>query len=171
MPKKTTKKSTTKTASKKTKKKTTKKKTPSKRYDANNKTQKTDAKVQAYLDSLPEERRTDCVKIAEIMRTITKDSTGAMWGTSIVGFGSTHLVYETGREMDWFQAGFSSRKQAISIYLMGNFESREELMEKLGPHKCGKGCLYIKRLDDVHLPTFKKLIRESCKAMKKASTD
>ncbi len=167
MPKKTTKKSTKKAASKKT----TKKKPSSKRYNANNKTQKTDAKVQAYIDSLPEERRTDCVKIAEIMRTITKDSTGAMWGASIVGFGHTHLVYESGREMDWMLTGFSSRKQAISIYLMGNFESREELMEKLGPHKCGKGCLYIKRLDDVHLPTFKKLIRESCKAMKKANAD
>lgn len=151
------------------KKKTTKKKTAPKRHAANNKTQKTKATVEAYLESLPEGREEDCTKIAEIMRSITKDE-GAMWGPTIAGFGHTHLVYETGREMDWFQAGFSSRKQAITVYLMGNFESREELMDKLGPHKCGKGCLYIKRLDDVHLPTLKKLIRESCKAMKKAHT-
>ena len=146
-----------------------KKKTPAKRYDAKNKTQKTDAKVQAYLDSLPEDRREDCEQIAEIMRSITKDQEGAIWGASIVGFGHTHLVYETGREMDWMQVGFSSRKQAITIYLMGGFESREELLEALGPHKTGKGCLYIKRLSDVHVPTLKKLIRESCKAMKAAS--
>lgn len=151
------------------KKKTTKKKTATKRHAANNKTQKTKASVESYLETLPEDRQEDCTKIAEIMRSITKDE-GAMWGPTIAGFGHTHLVYETGREMDWFQAGFSSRKQAITVYLMGNFESREELMDKLGPHTCGKGCLYIKRLDDVHLPTFKKLIRESCKAMKKAHT-
>ena len=151
------------------KKKTTKKKTATKRHAANNKTQKTKASVESYLETLPEDRQEDCTKIAEIMRSITKDE-GAMWGPTIAGFGHTHLVYETGREMDWFQAGFSSRKQAITVYLMGNFESREELMDKLGPHACGKGCLYIKRLNDVHLPTFKKLIRESCKAMKKAHT-
>lgn len=149
------------------KKKTTKKKTATKRHAANNKTQKTKATVEVYLGSLPEDRKADCTKIAEIMRSITKDE-GAMWGPTIAGFGHTHLVYETGREMDWFQAGFSSRKQAITIYLMGNFESRAELMEQLGPHTCGKGCLYIKRLEDVHVPTLKKLIRESCKAMKKA---
>ena len=167
-PKKPTKKTTNKTT-KAAAKKTASKKPPAKRHAANNKTQKTKGSVDSYLKTLPAERREDCEQIAAIMRSITRDE-GAMWGPAIAGFGHTHLVYETGREMDWFQAGFSSRKQAISIYLMGNFESREELMEKLGPHKCGKGCLYIKRLDDVHLPTFKKLIRESCKAMKKVHT-
>lgn len=162
-------KKTSKKATKKTSNAASAKKTPAKRHQANNKTQKTKASVDSYLKSLPADRREDCEQIAGIMRSITKDD-GAMWGPTIAGFGHTHLVYETGREMDWFQAGFSSRKQAITIYLMGNFESRAELMEKLGPHKCGKGCLYIKRLEDVHLPTLKKLIRESCKAMKKAHT-
>ena len=150
-------------ASKKTTKKTTK------RYDANNKTSKTRAGVESYLRTLDNDRRADCEQLTEMMRSLTKDE-GAMWGPSIAGFGHTHLVYETGREMDWFQVGFSSRKQALTIYLMGNFETRAALLEDLGPHRAGKGCLYIKRLSDVHLPTLKKLIRESCKAMKKANT-
>ncbi len=154
---------------KKTTKKTANKSSP-KRHDAKNKTQKTKASVESYLKTLDDDRRSDCERLTEMMRAITKDD-GAMWGPTIAGFGHTHLVYETGREMDWFQVGFSSRKQALSIYLMGDFEAREELMEKLGKHSCGKGCLYIKQLDDVHLPTFKKLIRESCKAMKAASRE
>ena len=145
---------------KKSTKKSSSKKKPAKRHAANNKTQKTKGSVEDYLNGLPEDRKEDCEQIAEIMRSITKDE-GAMWGPTIAGFGHTHLVYESGREMDWFQAGFSSRKQAITIYLMGNFESRAELMDQLGPHKCGKGCLYIKRLEDVHIPTLKKLIREA----------
>ena len=156
---------------KKSAKKTTKKaaKKSPKRHAANNKTQKTKATVESYLETLEGERLEDCQKLTEIMRQITKDE-GAMWGPSIAGFGDTHLVYETGREMDWFQVGFSSRKQALTLYLMGNFESRPQLMQELGPHKCGKGCLYLKRLDDVHLPTLKKLIRESIKAMRASST-
>ncbi len=151
-------------------KKTTKKssKMPAKRHAAGNKTQKSKASVESYLQTLDDDRRADCEQLTEIMRTITKDD-GAMWGPAIAGFGHTHLVYETGREMDWFQVGFSSRKAALSLYLMGNFETRESLLNELGPHKHGKGCLYIKRLDDVHLPTLKKLIRESCKAMRNAS--
>lgn len=155
------------TTKKPTSKKTTKK-SPAKRYEAKNKTSKTKAGVESYLVSLGEDRRGDCEQLATMMRTLTKDE-GAMWGPTIAGFGHTHLVYETGREMDWFQVGFSSRKQAITIYLMGNFESRESLLEQLGPHKTGKGCLYIKRLSDIHLPTLKKLIQESCKAMKAAN--
>jgi len=157
MPKKKTKKTSKKTAKK-----------PAKRHAAGNKTQKSKASVESYLQTLDGDRRADCEQLTEIMRTITKDD-GAMWGPAIAGFGHTHLVYESGREMDWFQVGFSSRKAALSLYLMGNFETRESLLKELGPHKHGKGCLYIKRLDDVHLPTLKKLIRDSCKAMRNAS--
>ena len=167
--KKAAKKKTTKKSPKKITKKAAPKK-PGKRHAANNKTQKTSASVESYLKTLDDDRRSDCEKLTEIMRSITRDE-GKMWGASIAGFGHTHLVYETGREMDWFQVGFSSRKAALSVYLMGNFETREALLGELGPHKTGKGCLYIKRLDDVHLATLKKLIRESCKAMKKANRD
>lgn len=158
----------TKAATKKPASKKAAKKTPAKRYDANNKTSKTKAGVESYLATLGADRRADCEQLTAMMRSLTKDE-GAMWGPTIAGFGHTHLVYETGREMDWFQVGFSSRKQAITVYLMGNFESRAALMEQLGPHRTGKSCLYIKRLSDIHLPTLKKLIQESCKAMKAAN--
>lgn len=158
MPKKTT---------KKTAKKSTKK---AKRHDANNKTQKTKASVESYLSTLDEERRVDCEQLTKIMRASTKDQ-GAMWGPAIAGFGHIHLVYETGREMDWFLVGFASRKTALTLYLMGNFENRQTLLESLGPHKTGKGCLYIKRLSDVHLPTLRKIINESIKAMRKSNVN
>jgi hypothetical protein len=148
-------------------KKTTKKETV-KRHDANNKTQKSKATVESYLNTLADERRADCDQLTQIMRSITKDD-GAMWGPSIAGFGHTHLVYESGREMDWFLVGFSSRKSGLSVYIMGENETREQLLAELGPHKMGKGCLTIKRLSDIHLPTLKKLIRESAKAKKNSS--
>lgn len=170
MPKKTTKKKTTKKpATKKVSKKAAKKKAPAKRHAANNKTQKTRASVPSYLKTLPEDRKADCTAIHEMMKTITKDD-GSMWGPSIAGYGHTHLVYETGREMDWFLVGFSSRKAAITLYVLSEFETRDELLAKLGPHKHGKGCLYIMRLSDIHIPTLKKLIRDSCKAEKKRNT-
>ena len=151
-----------------TKKKATKKKTPAKRHAANNKTQNTRAPVESYLKTLQDDRRADCTEIHTMMQAITKDE-GSMWGPSIAGYGHTHLVYESGREMDWFLVGFSSRQKAITLYVLGEFETRDELLGKLGPHKHGKGCLYIKRLSDVHVPTLKKLIRDSCKAAKKAN--
>ena len=93
-------------------------------------------------------------------------ATGAkptMWGSAIVGFGSCHLRYASGRELDWFTTGFSPRKQNLTLYVMGGFAQYGALLEKLGKHSLGKGCLYIKRLDDVHLPTLKKLIQQSVK--------
>lgn len=129
------------------------------------KTKKNKKSVPAYLKSVTPERRDDCAQLVEIMSKITRDE-GAMWGPQIVGFGSYHYTYASGREGDWFLTGFSSRKQAISLYMMAGFEGREELMGKLGKHKVGKSCLYIKSLDDIHIPTLKKIIRESVKAMK-----
>ena len=93
-------------------------------------------------------------------------ATGAkpkMWGSAIVGFGSCHLRYASGRELDWFTTGFSPRKQNLTLYIMGGFAQYGLLLEKLGKHSLGKGCLYIKRLDDVHLTTLKKLIQQSVK--------
>ncbi len=130
-----------------------------------NKTQRTELDVQSYLDSVVPERRDDIKQLHEIMSSITKDQ-GAMWGTDIVGYGAYHYRYASGREGDWFLVGFSSRKQTISLYLMSGFTNREELLEKLGKYKAAKSCLYIKSLDDVHLPTLKKLIRACIKALK-----
>jgi hypothetical protein len=89
-----------------------------------------------------------------------------MWGSSIVGFGSYHYTYESGREGDTIVAGFSPRKQNLTIYNMGGFEQYDDLLKKLGKHTIGKGCLYIKRLDDIDLPTLKSLIEESVKHVK-----
>jgi hypothetical protein len=90
-----------------------------------------------------------------------------MWGTSIVGFGSRHYKYDSGREGDWMLTGFSPRKQNLTLYITGGVEKYDDLMEKLGKHTVGGSCLYIKRLADVDLPTLKKLIRNSVKDIKK----
>jgi hypothetical protein len=92
-----------------------------------------------------------------------------MWGTSIVGFGSFHYKGKSGREGDWPIIGFSPRKQNLSLYLMMyGFDRHAALLQKLGKHSLGKGCLYIKRLSDVDLPTLKKLIKASVKQQKSA---
>jgi len=86
-----------------------------------------------------------------------------MWGDSIVGFGSYHYCYDSGREGDWFLTGFSPRKQALTLYIMSGFKRYETLMRKLGKHKTGKSCLYIKTLADIDLKVLKELIEESVK--------
>lgn len=125
------------------------------------KTRPTDASVAAFLSDIPDEgKRRDAFAVAEIMGAITKKKP-KMWGTSIVGFGSYHYKYPSGQEADWPVAAFSPRKTSLVLYLMPGFAAHRDLMSKLGKHKTGKSCLYIQRLDDVHLPTLKKLIRDS----------
>jgi hypothetical protein len=84
-----------------------------------------------------------------------------MWGSSIVGFGDYHYVYDSGREGDWFLLGFAPRKKDLTIYVMSGLDNHRELLSKLGPHKSGKGCLYIRALRDLHLPTLKRLFSAS----------
>ena len=91
-----------------------------------------------------------------------------MWGDSIVGLGSHHYKYESGREGDWFQIGFSPRKQNLTIYFMDGFENYEDLLKKLGKYKLGKSCLYINKLEDVSITVLKELISESMKHVKKS---
>lgn len=130
------------------------------------KTKQTEASVKDFLNQIPDkERRDDCFAIAKMM----EEATGAkpkMWGTSIVGFGSYHYKYASGREGDWLMTGFSPRKNDLTLYLMMGFEKHRELMEQLGKHKTSKSCLYIKRLDDVHVPTLTKLIKASVKQLR-----
>ncbi len=90
-----------------------------------------------------------------------------MWGRAIVGFGSRRYRYPNGREMDWMIVGFSPRKQNITLYVLGTFPEQDALLEKLGTHSRGKGCLYIKRLSDVHVPTLKKLVNASVRHVKR----
>jgi hypothetical protein len=90
-----------------------------------------------------------------------------MWGTSIVGFGSYDYTYGSGRSGTWMMTGFSPRKQDLTIYIMPGVKAFPALLAKLGPHRTGTSCLYLKRLADVHLPTLRKLIAEGYKVMKK----
>jgi hypothetical protein len=95
-----------------------------------------------------EERRSDCQAIAKMMSEAT-GAEGEMWGPAIVGFGRRPLVYPNGKQIAWMVVGFSPRKQNLVLYILG--EDDDALLEKLGPHSRGKGCLYLKRLSDVNL--------------------
>ena len=131
------------------------------------KTKPHDGDIEAFLDSVAsEKRREDCRAVMKIMQDITGEPP-VMWGPSIIGFGSYHYVYASGREGDWMLTGLSPRKQSLTLYIMTGFPKHEALMEKLGKYKTGKSCLYINKLEDVHLPTLKKLIKQSVAHMKK----
>jgi hypothetical protein len=133
---------------------------------AENKTTPNDQDVEQFLNSVDDERkRKDSFTILELMKQVT-GLEPTMWGSSIVGFGNYHYKYASGREGDMILAGFSPRKQNLTLYNMGGFERYDDLLKKLGKHTTGKGCLYIKRLDDVDLPTLKNLIEESFKHIK-----
>jgi hypothetical protein len=132
------------------------------------KTKKTEASVEAFIDSVPDERkRADARALVEMMREITK-AEPKMWGSAIIGFGDRSLKYADGRELAWFQSGFSPRKKDLTLYLTGGHAGYPDLMKALGKHTVGKGCIYIKRLEDVHVPTLKKLIRASVRQEKKS---
>ncbi len=127
------------------------------------KTKATQAGVQEFLRGIEDEgQRRDSQVIARLMRQAT-GSVPKMWGPSIVGFGSATYRYPNGRETDWFPVGFSPRKSALTIYLMGGLEPYADLLKKLGSHKTGKGCLYIKRLDDVDVAVLERLVRGAVK--------
>jgi Domain of unknown function (DU1801) len=122
-----------------------------------NKTKPTEASVESYLSAIGDEaRRKDCEALAKLMTKATREQP-KMWGTSIVGFGSYHYKYESGREGDSCLTGFSSRKGDISVYL-ASFPGQEELLAKLGKHKMGKGCLYLRKLSDVDLKVLEQLV-------------
>ena len=132
-----------------------------------NKTTANRASVTAFLKSIEHERRReDCRTIVGLMQDITGEKP-VMWGSSIIGFGSYHYVYDSGREGDMFITGVSPRKQNLVLYIMGGFSSYEKLLEQLGKHRTGKACLYVNKLEDVHLPTLRKLITRSVAAMRK----
>ena len=130
------------------------------------KTKPTQASVKEFLNQIPDkERRDDCFAVAKMMEEITGNKP-KMWGPSIVGFGTYHYKYATGREGDWPITAFSPRKKDLTLYIMmGFFEQHPELMKQLGKHRTGKSCLYIKRMSDIHMPTLKKLIKTSIKQL------
>lgn len=125
------------------------------------KTTKNNASVDAFLDTVDnEQRRHDCRQIVAMMQRVTREPP-AMWGPSIIGFGSYHYKYDSGREGDFFLTGVAPRKQALTVYIMPGFSSYDSLMAKLGKHKTGRSCLYIKKLDDVDLGVLEELIAMS----------
>ncbi|MEM9326259.1 MAG: DUF1801 domain-containing protein [Bacteroidota bacterium] len=117
-----------------------------------------------------EQQREDCKTLLKIMHDLTGETPG-MWGTTIVGFGDFHYRYASGREGDWFLTGFSPRKQNLSIYIMEDIASLSDITSRLGKHKHGKGCLYVKRLLDIDSEVLKELITVSIHRTKERYKD
>jgi len=121
-------------------------------------TKATEANVADYLTAIGDEaRRKDCEALTKLMTKVTKQQP-KMWGTSIVGFGSYHYKYESGREGDSCLTGFASRKNDISVYLTADVLGQAEFLSKLGKHKIGKGCLYVSKLSDLDLKVLEQLV-------------
>lgn len=133
---------------------------------AQNKTTETENSVADFINTVSDEaRRNDAFRITELF----KNQTGLeakMWGPAIIGFGSYHYKYESGREGDAPLTGFSPRKDAFALYFSSRFPNREALLEKLGKHKTAKACVYIKKLDDIDTSVLKEMIAASVKHVK-----
>lgn len=122
-----------------------------------NKTQATGASVETFLARHTPETQADCRALIAMMAAAT-GCEPVLWGPSMVGFGTHHYRYPSGREGEIFQVGFSPRKAALSIYLTCDLDSMGDLLEKLGPHERGKGCLYVKRMADIDPVVLKKMV-------------
>ena len=130
------------------------------------KTKRTDESVDAFLDSVVDEsRRKDCRRVLEIMKRVTGEEP-RMWGPSMIGFGTYHYRYASGREGDWFITGFSPRKNDLTLYIMSGFSRFDDLTSRLGQYKTGKSCLYIKRLSEVDEAVLEELVAESVSYMR-----
>ena len=133
---------------------------------AENKTKETKVSVDTFLKSVKDEKkRNDSYVLIDMMKKITK-AEPKMWGPSIIGFGTYHYKYASGREGDMCLAGFSPRKQALTIYVFCGLETNEKLLKKLGKFKKSVACLYIKSLDDIDMKVLKEIIKESMKYIK-----
>ncbi len=130
-----------------------------------NKTNETDASVEGYLSGIaPEQKQSDCRKIAELMGRLS-GKPPKMWGPSMVGFGSYHYKYESGREGDFLRTGFAARAQNISIYIMPGYQDFDDELSRLGKHKIGKSCLYIKRLSDVDEDVLEEMLAKGLRLL------
>jgi hypothetical protein len=128
---------------------------------AENKTKATDVSVEAFIASVPDaSKRADALALIDMMQTATGEKP-VIWGPSIIGFGSYHYRYESGREGDSPIVGFSPRKEALVLYIVTGFRGAEPLLAKLGKHTKGKSCLYVKRLADVDQAVLRGLLDQS----------
>ncbi len=124
-----------------------------------NKTQETDADVTAFLDAVEHPvRRADAAALDTMFRRVTGFAP-RMWGPSIVGYGSYHYIYDTGREGDMCATGFSPRKANLSLYIMPGYQDFGALLDRLGKHKTGAACLYINKLADVDMDVLEEIVR------------
>jgi hypothetical protein len=129
------------------------------------KTKATKGSVEKFLGALDPDRRKDCETLVRMLTRVTK-APPKMWGKAIVGFGDVHMKYESGRELDWFVAGFSPRQKDLTLYLMGRPSLDGELGKRLGKHSSSEGCVYIKRLDDVDLVVLEEVARQAARNLK-----
>jgi Domain of unknown function (DU1801) len=131
------------------------------------KTKPTEQSVDSFLANVAEEQvRTDCYAIIKLMEKASGEPP-KMWGPAIIGFGSYHFKYDSGREGDICTIGFSPRKGKITLYVLCGFQGQEQVLEKLGKHKAEGGCLYIKKLTDVNVGVLENLIKQSFEFKKK----
>jgi hypothetical protein len=134
---------------------------------AGNKTVETGASVRDFIDSVENEhKRRDSRELVTLMEAIS-GSRAAMWGSSMVGFGRYQYRYASGREGEFFLTGFSPRKTALTVYVMPGLERYADQLERLGPHKTGKSCLYLKSLDAVDREVLEEIITDSVEYMRK----
>ncbi|REJ79016.1 MAG: DUF1801 domain-containing protein [Acidobacteria bacterium] len=125
------------------------------------KTKPNDASVEEFINGISDETKQEDSRIlVKIFSEITGDEP-KMWGPSIIGFGTYHYKYASGREGDWMRTGFSPRKQSLTLYIMDGFDKYDELLSQLGKHKTGKSCLYVNRLSDVDGEVLRELIEAS----------
>ena len=130
------------------------------------KTKPTDEDVTAFLDGVEDEKkRQDSYTVLALMEEVTGEE-AKMWGGSMIGFGSYHYKYESGREGDWFLTGFSPRKRNLTLYIMGGFDAYIRLLAGLGKYTTGKSCLYINNLADVETAVLRELVEASVTHMK-----
>lgn len=121
----------------------------------------TDRDVNEFIAQIPNQRRkTDCEALLHIIKAVT-GLEPKIWGTGIVGFGKYTYQRKNGDEYEWFHVGFFPAKAHLSLYVMFDLEKEKELLARLGPHKHGRGCLYIKKLEDVDLEVLKEVIAKS----------
>ncbi len=130
------------------------------------KTKLTEKSVDSFIATVKDDKaRADCYTIISLMEKVTGEKP-KMWGPSIVGFDKYTYRYESGRSGEICITGFSPRKANITLYVLAGFPKQAELLQNLGKHKSGKGCLYIKKLDDVNINVLESLIKESIRFLK-----
>lgn len=129
------------------------------------KTQEHDGSIPDYLATVPDQRRMECETVMSIMRRVT-GVRPKMWGSSIIGFGRYRYQNSKGKDFQWMRTGVAPRKGALTVYIMPGFKPVADLMEQLGPHRIGKSCLYISKLEKVDLRVLEQIIRKSVEIMR-----